>query len=144
MVIGRLLKDQRRTLREMTPESRRAVYRQTALTYTVVGGYFALMIVHPFGLRNTFTYCLIIPILACVPLGTTHRRSAKPQRTQAASAPRTPSLSGAVSRIDAAKSANTPPRLTDATAEGLTFISKPRPLRRALGDGKDPQPTVAR
>lgn len=70
VVVGRLFKEQRRMLREMAPERRRSFYRQTALMYAVVGGYFALMIVHPFGLRNTFIYCLIIPFLVCAPLGT--------------------------------------------------------------------------
>ena len=70
LVIAGLFKDQRRMFREMPPAKRRSIYRQLALMYGVVGGYFALLVVHPFGLRNTFIYCLIIPFLVLAPLGT--------------------------------------------------------------------------
>jgi hypothetical protein len=70
VVVVRLFKDQRRMFREMPPAKRRSIYRQVVLMYGLVGGYFALLVVHPFGLRNTFIYCLIIPFLVFAPLGT--------------------------------------------------------------------------
>jgi hypothetical protein len=70
VVLGRLFKDQCRAFREIAPNRRRSIYRQMALMYAVLCGYFALLIVHPFGLRNTFIYCLIIPFLVCAPIGT--------------------------------------------------------------------------
>ena len=92
VVLGRLLKDPRRPFRAIAPHRRRSIYRQMALMYAVLGGYFSLLIVHPFGLRNTFVYCPIIPFLACV---RSHRdgrgRHQKPQ-APTPSTPRQPSM----------------------------------------------------
>ena len=84
-VLGGLFKEQRETIRKMTPERRRSFYRSTAITYLSVGAYFALMLWHPFGLRNTFIYCLIIPFLVLAPLGTLAvglRSRRRPQRSR--------------------------------------------------------------
>jgi hypothetical protein len=65
-----LFRESRRVLARLPAERRRGVYLRPTITYTVVGAYFALMVLHPFGLRNTFIYCLIVPFLVLAPLST--------------------------------------------------------------------------
>jgi len=65
-----LFREQRQMFRGMPREQRRRIYVQMTIMYVVIGAYFALLIVHPFGLRNTFIYCLIVPFLVLAPIGT--------------------------------------------------------------------------
>ena len=57
------------TIRTLPRDQRRRVVRRSAVMYLLVGGYYALFVIHPLGLRGTFLWFLIVPFLVVAPLG---------------------------------------------------------------------------
>ena len=51
---------------EHSPKSERAIVGQTALTFGVVGAWFVAVLAQPFGLRETLTCLVAVPVLVLV------------------------------------------------------------------------------
>lgn len=63
-----LVRESRKSFRELPAERRRSVLRRLAAIYIVAFGYIAIVLIAPFGIRKTLTYFVILPFVLMVPV----------------------------------------------------------------------------